>query len=205
MGKSPSRYYLYSQCIGWGSVLILNLFVQLILTSPYRLAGKWIWRVTLFTLIGLLYTHLLRQIIVRYRWLQPPAQQALPKVMSGIILTAVIALTAAMAGSTLAVAVSSRKVFNEIISYIIVITPWTLLYYGYHYMQKTRSEDLHRRRLGLLLKERQEPAKDPAVDIDFITDSLNHIKSMIDQDPQASREEITAFSQLLRNGHLKQK
>jgi len=72
-------------------------------------------------------------------------------------------------------------------------------------MQKTRSEDLHRRRLGLLLKERQEPAKDPTVDIDFITDSLNHIKSMIDQDPQASREEITAFSQLLRNGHLKQK
>jgi hypothetical protein len=132
-------------------------------------------------------------------------KKTLPNLLLGVILTAAIALTSAIAGSTLAIAVSSRRLYAEIISYIIVITPWTLFYYAYHYMQKTRSEDLHRRRLGLLLKERQELAKDPPVDIDFITDSLNHIKSMIDQDPEASREEITAFSQLLRNGYLKQK
>jgi hypothetical protein len=199
MGKSSSRYYLYCQCIGWGSVLILNIFVQLILTSPSHLTGKWTWRLSLFTLAGLLCTHLLRQIIVKNRWLQLPVKQTLLNLLLGVI------LTAAIAGSTLAIALSSHRLFAEIISYIIVVTPWTILYYGYHYMQKTRTEDLRRRRLGLLLKERQELAKDPAVDIDFITDSLNHIKSMIDQDPDASREEITAFSQLLRNGYLKQK
>jgi hypothetical protein len=128
-------------------------------------------------------------------------KQALPKLLPGMI------LTAAVAGSTLAVAVSSRRlsfdIINSMIVYLIVIGPWTILYYGYHYMRKTRTEDLQRRRLGLLLKERQELG--PVVDIDFITDSLNHIKSTIDQDPEASRQEITAFSQLLRNGYLKHK
>jgi hypothetical protein len=58
---------------------------------------------------------------------------------------------------------------------------------------------------GFVVERTTGTGQRPAVDIDFITDSLNHIKSMIDQDPQASREEITAFSQLLRNGYLKQK
>jgi hypothetical protein len=183
MAKSPSRYYLYCQCTGWGGFLILNLLVQLILRS--HLEEKWIWRSFLFTLAGLLYTHLLRLIIVKYRWLELPVKQALPKLLLGTI------LTAAIAGSTLAIAVSSRRFFSEIIFYIIVITPWTTLYYGYDYMRKTRIKDLQRRR--------------QVVDIDFITESLNHIQSMIDQDPKAAREEITAFSQLLRNGYLKQK
>jgi len=188
---------MYCQCIGWGTVLILDIFLQFILTS--HLTGKWIWRISLFTLIGIFCTHLLRQIIVRYRWLQLPAKHALPKLLLGVI------LTAAIAGSTLALAESTRMSLLQIIRYFIFIIPCAILYYGYYYIQKARSEDLQRRRLGLLLKERQELAKDPAVDIDFITDSLNHIKSMIDQDPQASREEITAFSQLLRNGYLKYK
>jgi two-component system, LytTR family, sensor kinase len=198
MGKSPSRYYLYCQCIGWGSVLVLTLFLQFIFTS-HHLTGKWTWRTALFTVLGLLYTHLLRQVLVKYRCLQLPVKLALPKLLLGIMLTAVIA------GSTLTMAVSGLKFYPQIFDYILFITPWTIIYYGYHYVLKTRTQDLQRRRLGLLLKERQELAKDPAVDIDFITDSLNHIKSMIDQDPQASREEITAFSQLLRNGYLKQK
>jgi two-component system, LytTR family, sensor kinase len=197
MGKPPSRYYLYCQCIGWGSVLILNIVVQLILTSHTE--EKWMCRATLFTLAGLIYTHLLRLIIVKYHWFQLPVKQTLLKLLLGVI------LTAAIAGSTLAIAVSNHRLFSAIISYIIVVTPWIILYYGYDYMQKNRTQDLRRRRLGLLLKERQEQANDPAVDIDFITDSLNHIKSLIDQDPEASRVEITAFSQLLRNGYLKQK
>jgi hypothetical protein len=198
MGKSPSRYYLYCQGIGWGSVLILTLFVQFNFSSHHSI-GKWIWRTALFPVVGLLYTHLLRQVLAKYHCLQLPVQQALPKLLMGIM------LTAAIAGISLTVAVSDRVFYPQIFDYILFITPWTILYYGYHYIQKTRTQDLQRRRLSLLLKERQEQANDPAVDIDFITDSLNHIKSMIDQDPEGSREEITAFSQLLRNGYLKQK
>lgn len=51
--------------------------------------------------------------------------------------------------------------------------------------------------------EKHQPQAGPHLDIEDLTHTLDHIQDLIDKDPIRSRNEITEFSLLLRNGYLK--
>jgi hypothetical protein len=136
-------------------------------------------------------------IIQKYNWLDLPIQQIFPRLLLGVVSVSV------GAGLTLCAITTGRQPFLNVPSYIMVITPWAIIYYGYDCIQKNKRHDLENKRLECLLQEKESSAERPAVDIDFITGALNNIQSMIDENPGRSRDEITAFSQLLRKGYLK--
>jgi hypothetical protein len=156
---------------------------------------------------GLFITHLLRNVIRSQGWLNEPLRQGLPWLLLGTILAAMTAglmkvTVISMGGMTMKQVEGQSwyaRVFAAGFEYIILFLPWTIMYCLYYYIQKTRQKNVEIRRLELLLKEKSATA----VDIESITRSLDHIRSMIDEDAAGARAEITAFSQLLRKGYLK--
>jgi hypothetical protein len=156
-----------------------------------RLSSTVVWFQLVFCLAGLSATHLLRNFIRGRRYQELPFRQAWPRLLLATV-------TAAFIGSLLFVIAirswamiappprwaSRQNIFACTIEYLIVLS-------------------LEGHRLELLLKEKELSATEPPVDIDFITGSLDRIRSLIDEDPGSARAGINTFSQILRKGRLK--
>ena len=209
MERAPSRYYLYCQSIGWGVLLVIFIASGLLLL--HRETLKSLENAFLAALIGLFATHLLRNAIRNQGWLDLPLRQGLPWLLLATVWAAMAAGLMKVTGNSLggmtSAMVKHRSWYTRILAtdfeYSILFLPWTIMYCLYHHVQKTRQKNAEIRRLELLLKERSATAADTALDVESITCSLDHIRSLIDEDAAGARAEITAFSQLLRTGYLK--
>lgn len=200
MLRAPSRHYLYCQSIGWGIFLLAGIYTR----SRFEL-------IFITFLIGLFITHILRNAILRYGWLNAPLRRGLPRLLLATILAAAIGGVVKMTAFNLGGITSKLMerlpwlllLFYTGLEYILLFLPWTIIYCLYHHIQKTREKNTELRRLELLLKEKAATANDTTVDIESITRSLDRIRSLIGEDTTRARAEITAFSQLLRKGYLK--
>jgi hypothetical protein len=209
MQRAPSRYYLYCQSIGWGMFLVV--FIASGLLFPHLKTIKSFENALVTTLTGLFTTHLLRNAIRNQGWLNLSLQQELPWLFLATVWAAMTAglikVTVISLGGMTPAMVERRswyaRVFLADFEYSILFLPWTIMYCLHHHVQQTRRKNAEIRRLELLLQEKSATADDTAVDIESITRSLHHIRSLIDQDAAGARAEITAFSQLLRKGYLK--
>jgi hypothetical protein len=96
-----------------------------------------------------------------------------------------------------------ENLFLFIMEYSFVILPWLIIYVGIHQVRYARENTKRKERLEYLVKEQESADTGPAIDLEDLTGTLDHIRSLIDQDPNSARREITTFSRLLRSGHLK--
>lgn len=166
----------------------------------------WYTNIAPYTCIpGFLATHFLRTYMHRC------ARHALslPKeglyLLLGIILTTGLATALKCAGlyyfddHTL----TCCMVFLSIpMDYLLLIIPWTLIYWGYRWVIRTRAQTLERRRLEWRLNEMQTHANGSEVTMEDLMAEVNRILALIDENPESARSEITAFSRLLREGYL---
>jgi hypothetical protein len=208
MARSYSRLYLRCQVIGWSSMLVWLIGINHVAFN--RHSGSDIRIQLVFCLAGLSATHILRNFIRRHSYRDLPFRQALPRLLLATV-------TAAAAGSLLSIAAiwslaaiirtpgwaASQNIFTTAIQYLIVLIPWTILYWLHFYIRLRRKLSLDGSRLELLLKEKELSADGPLVDIDFITGSLDRIRSLIDENPDNARASINKFSRILRKGRLK--
>jgi hypothetical protein len=208
MTRSFSRLYLRCQLIGWSSML-----VWLIGTSYFArilLPGSGIWLQVVFCLTGLPATHLLRNFIRRRRYRELPCRQAWPRLLLATVIASFIGSLLSFAAirslATFTPAplwMTHQNIFAGTIQYLMVFIPWTTIYWLHFYILLRRKLSLDGRRLELLLKEKELSAADPPVDVDYITGSLDRIRSLIDENPDGARAGISTFSQILRKGRLK--
>ena len=195
--RSPStRYYFYCQAIGWGGVAALLIISTILVQIKLRwfvLAG--------FIFPGLLCTHLLRNVIRLYHWLDLPLRRSLARILPAFLLALI---TAALIRSTFA---NNPHFPHQFLPYIaefnFVFFPWLLLYVGIHQIRYARENTKRIQHLEHLVKEQESADTGATIDPEDLTATLEHIRSLIDTDPNSARREITTFSRLLRSGHLK--
>jgi hypothetical protein len=196
MHRPSSRYYLYCQAIGWGGMAALLIISTILIHIKLRwsvLAG--------FIFPGLLCTHLLRNVIRHYHWLDLPLRRSLARILPAFLLTLI---TAVLIRSTFPNNPHFPHQFLPCIAELnFVFFPWLLLNVGIHQIRYARENNLKRQRLEYLIKEQESADTGPAIDLEDLTGALDHIRSLIDQDSNSARREITIFSRLLRSGHLK--
>jgi hypothetical protein len=208
MTRSFSQLYLRCQLIGWSSVLLCLIGVNHFVTK--RPSGSYIWYSLIYCLAGLLATQLLRNFIRRRHYRELPIRQALPRVLLATMAAAVIGsvLEFAAIRSWMTITHPPRwfthqNIFAGTFQFLLVLIPWTIIYCLHFYIILRRKLSLEDRQLQLLLREKELSAAEPPVDVDFITGSLDRIRSLIDEDPVSAREGINTFSQILRKGRLK--
>ena len=86
-------------------------------------------------------------------------------------------------------------VFNFFVYFFI----WNLIYFIYHYVTKSRKQQLDTLRLESMVKELELKTIKAHINPHFIFNSLNSIRALVDENPQRARNAVTELSNILRS------
>jgi LytS/YehU family sensor histidine kinase len=74
-----------------------------------------------------------------------------------------------------------------------------MIYYFYHYYNKSRRQQLDTLKLESLVKELELKTIKAHINPHFIFNSLNSIRALVDENPQRARKAVTELSNILRS------
>lgn len=198
-----SNYWL-CQIAGWSFVGLSYVFFAY--TFGRKLTLILFLRILLVVSIGIIITHLLRWVIRQMNWLLQPVEKVLPKLLLAVII-------ASLTCSLLVVEISeyfnlsdtssklnfSSRLLATTMDIGLFIVPWVLIYYFYHYITKSRKQQLDTLKLEALVKELELKTIKSHINPHFMFNALNSIRALIDENPSRARTAITELSNILRS------
>src|SRR5688572_11513433 len=201
-----NKIYWILQIGGWGLVgLVMLLFAHIynVQISTSILLG----RIIIVFFAGILTTHLLRLVIKRRSWMLLPVERALPRLAIAMIFTSIlfsILILSSIEVFNLAVESKQKlsffqKILGSTIDNGLFLLPWLLIYYFYHYYDKSQKQQLDTLKLESLVKELELKTIKAHINPHFIFNSLNSIRALIDENPGRARTAITELSNILRS------
>jgi two-component system LytT family sensor kinase len=203
MPKNGSKYYWWCQIGGWGSlalVLVLNSSI-----SEQNITNKQIGIMVITVLTGILVTHIFREVIKRSGWAFLTVDKALPKFLIGMLITCIVsALIRISLADALGLASHRSAEFMARLLTVaadtgLMIIPWTLIYYFYHYVLISGRQQVDTLKLEALVKELELKTIKAHINPHFIFNALNSIRALIDENPPRARTAITELSNILRS------
>jgi LytS/YehU family sensor histidine kinase len=90
-------------------------------------------------------------------------------------------------------------VLSSAFSYFLLFFIWSLIYFVYHYVAKSRKQQLDTLQLESLVKELELKTIKAHINPHFIFNSLNSIRALVDENPERARQAITELSNILRS------
>jgi len=222
-----SRYWLF-QLGGWGLFALIQTFFAF---SFDRLATVddrifFYGRLGIFVLLGLLFTHLMRMIIISLNVLQKSLEKQL---LYFVFITFVFATAISFIDIELLIRLSGKNlmknvdllssnekkmlnnaehpyftnkslvVLNGAFYFFVYLFIWNLIYFIYHFITKSRRQQLDTLKLESLVKELELKTIKAHINPHFIFNSLNSIRALIDENPGRARNAITELSNILRS------
>lgn len=203
MKPSLSRYWTF-QLVGWGVFALINIFFALV----YNLFSvKMLLRLIFFVEIGILFTHLMREAILKINLLMRKLQQ---QIVIFLMLTIVFGLLWACVQTPFEIVCDLRTGANKgrpfhmlfLVNFSMILTLfliWNLIYFMYHYIMKSRKQQMDTIKLEALVKELELKNIKANINPHFIFNALNGIRSLIDVDPPRARKAVTELSNILRS------
>ena len=135
-----------------------------------------------------------------------PIEQVLPKLIIAVIITSLFFVFLQMGINQIFDLNESKrkldfiaKLLANIINIGIFIVPWVIIYYFYHYIEKSRKQQFDTLRLEALIKELELKTIKAHINPHFIFNALNSIRALIDENPGRARTAITELSNILRS------
>lgn len=195
---STRAAYWLCQILGWGvyavgGFLIASYYVGVQAAIAIGFA--------LFFCYSILFTHLLRALILRRQWLEMPTRQGMRRIF----------LSAAAAGLTqAALVISIATVFGGKDAFdagsmaatagglVGADSMWVALYVGAHWSRRVREARLKEVQLQLTLRQAELRALHSQVNPHFLFNCLNTIRGMIAEDPARAQQMITSLASLFR-------
>ena len=204
MPRNGSKYYWWCQLSGWGFLAVVMVLFSS--TTDQKITPKLVGFLSVFVFSGILTTHLFREVIRRAGWLQLSVEKALPKLLIGIVLTCIAcSLVRIIAVDSLELMLSRKKIdfiprlMATTFDNGLLIIPWTLIYYFYHYIENSRKQQLDTLKLEALVKELELKTIKSHINPHFIFNALNSIRALVDENPVRARTAITELSNILRS------
>jgi two-component system LytT family sensor kinase len=205
-----SRYWLF-QISGWGIFALINVFFAYSFQKMGDAESRTViyTRLGIFVLLGIIFTHAMRFVIIRLNTLQKALERQILHFFLISIFFSLITSTFYMeACKFFDVLTEGEKKFIDkplllILSgafyFFINITIWNLIYFIYHYVTKSRKQQLDTLQLESLVKELELKTIKAHINPHFIFNSLNSIRALVDENPQRAREAVTELSNILRS------
>lgn len=89
--------------------------------------------------------------------------------------------------------------FYNLSSCFVLLFIWNSIYFMYHYVLKSRKQQLDTLQLEALVKSLELKTIKAHINPHFIFNALNSIRALIDENPQRARRAITELSNILRS------
>jgi sensor histidine kinase YesM len=200
--QKSNKYYWWLQIGGWSFLALVYILVNILFDQKVNAAFFEQLLVMMFA--NILITHLFREYIRRSKWLLMPVEKVILKFLIGIV---VVCLLASFVRSwiidLLDLSTNKRKFETRFLLLSLEsglsIIPWTLIYYFYHYIGKSRKQQLDTLKLEALVKELELKTIKSHINPHFIFNALNSIRALVDENPVRARTAITELSNILRS------
>ncbi|MBL0130437.1 MAG: histidine kinase [Chitinophagaceae bacterium] len=163
----------------------------------------------IFVTLGIILTHLMRLVIINLNLLQKKLEKQL---FQFILITAIFSLVGSFFDMQLLIQsdwLNKREkpfldnkvllVLSGAFSFFIYYFIWNAIYFMYHYISKSRKQQLDTLQLEALVKELELKTIKAHINPHFIFNSLNSIRALVDENPQRARKAITELSNILRS------
>ncbi|MEO6071079.1 MAG: histidine kinase [Chitinophagaceae bacterium] len=206
-----SRYWAF-QLAGWGTFALINSFFAYSfdkLRDPQDVQ-LFLGRLGIFVALGLLATHLMRYAIIKLNILQKAFER---QILEFILVTFCISFLASFFNMELLsnfgwLNKGEKEVLNKnlfllilsgVFNFFVYFFIWNLIYFTYHYVSKSRKQQMDTLQLEKLVKELELKTIKAHINPHFIFNSLNSIRALIDENPSRARNAITELSNILRS------
>jgi len=207
-----NRAYWLFQLAGWGGFILVHLLFNWSLEKLNTVEDRRVFfeRIGIFILLGLVLTHLMRIVIIRINLLQQKLEK---QIMVFVALTFAFSLAGAIADMLLRTEFNLLKGDEEVLrrrnpallilfnsfSFFIYYFIWNAIYFMYHYVSKSRRQQLDTLQLEALVKELELKTIKAHINPHFIFNSLNSIRALVDENPERARAAVTELSNILRS------
>ena len=197
--------YWWCQAVGWGANASLSFFFAW--TFGREIDGSFILRALIQAGLGLIFTHIMRLILIRLRVLQRSIQAQIIFFVTFTLLFAVlISATSLSLFRGLDLFTKDQRSFSFVslliassINAFVTLLVWNLLYYIYHYVERVRNQQIESLRAESMIRELQLQRIKSHINPHFIFNSLNSIRALVDENPSRARTAITELSNILRS------
>ena len=201
---NDKRLFMVVQVSGWLLYFTIVCLIRLSMSNH----GSQAFYVTevLETIIGFFLTSAIRKTIIKRNILNKLlSSQVIQLVYLTFIysfffstLYIVVFVLAGLYRMETANPVSTTWLQQWIYTFILVLI-WNLLYFSYHYIQKSNKEALEKAKLESTVKDLELNTIKAHINPHFIFNALNSIRALVEEDPQRARLAITELSNLLRS------
>ncbi|MBX3253041.1 MAG: histidine kinase [Chitinophagaceae bacterium] len=205
MQLNISRYW-WCQIFGWGVFGLANIFFAY--TYGQEITAKMIIRLLIVLALGIPITHLLRNVIIRKKWLVLPIEKIITRLFFSLVTASLIYSLCSLSlfewfnlsevNPETKAPFIDRVVLRTFDSSLFLMV-WLLIYYVYHYFQKNKKQEVDTFRLQSLVKELELKTIKSHINPHFIFNSLNSIRALVDENPERARRAITELSNILRS------
>ncbi|MER3469835.1 MAG: sensor histidine kinase [Chitinophagaceae bacterium] len=210
MNREPSYRYWAFQLAGWGVFFLINISLAFITDT---LSENLFLRLVFFIEMGILFSHLMRETIVKSAILLKSLQR---QIITFLILTGVFSLFIAFLQTPFeqncGLLSEGRKAsafhtlfFGNFIISLPLLFIWNCIYFTYHYVMKSQRQQLDTLHLEKLVKDLELKTIKAHINPHFIFNALNSIRALVDEDPKRARTAITELSNILRSSLNAQK
>jgi two-component system LytT family sensor kinase len=204
MSRKIPKYWL-CQIGGWSTYIIVYTFFYLTLRTkeqPYFFEVLF-----LDALIGVAITHLMRYFIQKMGFLKLRLEnQILYIFLTTIAFSFLFAFSSIYVEDRLNFTSEQFRQYGTLNKTIrasfgcfLFLLIWNLIYFTYHYIEKSRQEQLDKIRLQTLVKELELNTIKAHINPHFIFNALNSIRALVDENPERARQAITELSNILRS------
>jgi len=204
MSKRVKTYWLFQIC-GWSAYCIIYAFFYFtIRTKPQP---NFFPVLLVDALTGLTVTHLMRLTMKRVGIMKMALQwQIFYMFVTTVIFSCIYGIVSIVTDKALQFNIESFKKYSFVNNTIRVafgaflfLLIWNFIYFFYHYIRRSRREQLDRIRLESLVKEMELNTIKAHINPHFIFNALNSIRALVDENPQRARTAITELSNILRS------
>ena len=212
MNLVPLSKYWAFQLGGWGTFALVNTFFAYSFDKLNDAESVQIYfgRLGIFVVLGLLVTHAMRFVIIRLNTLQKAFDK---QIIQFLFITFCFSMIVSFFNvklmafygwlSSSEMEVQRKNLFLLVLSgafyFFVYFFIWNLIYFTYHYVTKSRKQQMDTLQLEALVKELELKTIKAHINPHFIFNALNSIRALIDEEPSRARRAITELSNILRS------
>jgi len=154
--------------------------------------------------IGLMLTHLFRVYVGRHGWLRLSLPSLVPRIVAACIFGALVWMMLMMPllmfiFQTLTFSlVKPAIVFVTVFNWSATLFIWSLIYFGFHYVENYKKTEVEKWKLEAAVKEAELRALKSQMNPHFIFNCLNNIRGLIVEDPERAQTVVTQLASILR-------
>ena len=210
MWAGNKRYWVF-QAVGWGGFAVISILFAISFDqfSTHDQVIGLLSRLSIFTGLGLVFSHLMRTVIIATNLLQKRLErQFIYFILLTLLFTVLIAFFDTELREHFDLLTKREKGLpgNKVLliasvsfNFFVYLFIWNLIYFIYHYITKSRKQQLDTLRLEAMVKELELQTIKAHINPHFIFNSLNSIRALVDENPQRARKAVTELSNILRS------